>query len=32
MIQDIEVRKRWDTQFSAIEVLEEHPTHRVVYW
>ncbi|KAL5479945.1 hypothetical protein EMCRGX_G023548 [Ephydatia muelleri] len=32
LVQDVEVRKRWDTQFSAIDVLEEHPTHRMVYW
>ncbi|KAL5479943.1 hypothetical protein EMCRGX_G023546 [Ephydatia muelleri] len=32
MIHDLELRKRWDTQFPVIDVLEEHPTHRVVYW
>eukprot|EP00731_Ephydatia_muelleri_P025092 Em0017g175a len=32
LVQNVEVRKRWDTQFSAIDVLEEHPTHRMVYW
>ena len=32
MIHDLKLRKRWDTQFPVIDVLEEHPTHRVVYW
>ena len=32
MITDLEVRKRWDTQFPVIEVLEEHKHYKVVYW
>jgi hypothetical protein len=32
MIKNLDVRKNWDKQFPLIEVVEEFPTHRVVYW
>lgn len=32
MLQDLELRKKWDTQFSAIDVLQDYPTHRVICW
>jgi len=32
MINNLELRRRWDRQFPVIDVIEQHPTHRVVYW
>lgn len=32
MITDLEVRKKWDTQFPIIDVIEEHKHYKVVYW
>ena len=32
MLTDLSVRKRWDKQFTVMEVLEEHDNHDIIYW
>ena len=32
LIHDLGLRKRWEKHFPVIDVLEEHPTYRLVYW
>ena len=32
LIHDLALRKRWEKHFPEINVLEEHPTYRLVYW
>jgi hypothetical protein len=32
MITNLDVRRRWDTRFVTIEILDEFPMYKLVYW
>ncbi|XP_065844349.1 START domain-containing protein 10-like [Oscarella lobularis] len=32
LLTDIDLRKKWDTQFASIEVIESNDDHKVIHW
>ena len=32
MITNFDIRRKWEKRFTEIDVLEDHPNYRVLYW
>lgn len=32
LISNLEVRRRWEKRFPIIEIVEEFPKYKIVYW
>ena len=32
MITNLDVRRRWEKHFPVIEIIEERPNYKIVYW